>query len=303
MARVRVTLLLVCLLAASFAHAQASGPWYQRIDVQGLGSSYSGSTQRDALRNIGVFVRADYLERGGFTVGYNRTALSFDDASEDIDQDNLFLSGRRSLTPDWAPGRITLRLDGFAISNDDASNESDDVTVIAPQLSYLNYAQTFYWDIGFSTSSYGDSLAGSGALDVDQVTATLGFGLNAQRDWLQLRSYLIDPSNPQRAQNESNTAAVELKWTHWLTPRRPLGLQNVRLSALIGERIFAVDPDAGSVYNLSDLQTGGASLGGEWNVGERSRALLLVGYEQYENQAIEGDYRGPFVYLDFVHEW
>jgi hypothetical protein len=295
---------LMMLLAASGLGAQSTdGPWFASVDIQGLLSTYSGTTARDTLHNFGVFIHGDYLERAGVTFGYNRTALGFADDDRDIAQDSLFLSGRWTTTPDWASGRVTWRLDGHVISNDDASGETDDVTAVAPQVSYLNYARTLYVDLGFATTSYGDGGLASGSLDIDQWTPTLGFGFNEQRDWVQLRAYLIEPSSPGRARGEEDTAALELKWTHWPAGWRLLGMDSVRTSVMLGERIFAVDPDAGGVYNLSDLQTGGVSLGGEWALSERDRLLLLIGVEEYENGDIAEAYRNSFVYLSFSHRW
>lgn len=301
--RVLAASVFLALVAPALQAQDSGSPWSIRGDFQGLLSGNSGTTQRDALQNFGFFVRADYLERGSITAGFNDTTLGFEGEVQDIEQDNLFLSGRWHTTPDWAPGQITFRLDGHAISNNDVTGETDDVTVIAPQLSFLNYQQTFYMDLGFSVSSYGDSLLTPQTLEVNQLTPTLGFGFNEQRDWLQLRAYLIDLPNPQRAQNNEDTAALEIKWTHWTMAGGLLGLDNFRMSAILGERIFAVDPDAGSTYNLADLQTGGASIGGEWALNERNRILLMLGFEQYENQTINEDYRNTFMYLNFTHQW
>jgi hypothetical protein len=295
---------IAALLSGGAANAQdGDGPWYKRTDVQGLLGSYEDSTERDRLQNFGVFLRADYLERGGFTVGVNRTVLNGGAGIEDISQSAVFLSGRRNLTPDWASGQITLRLDGHVVSNDDATGDTDDVRVIAPQISYLNFARTFYADIGFSRSSYGDSLINPQALEVDQVTPTLGFGFNEQRDWLQLRGYFISPSAPQRAQNEDETAALEIKWTHWPTTPSLLNVDNYRVAVLAGERIYAVDHDAGIIFNLVDLQTGGLSLGAEWAPSERNRILLIAGVEQYEDRIASEEYEHGFLYLNFTHEW
>jgi len=278
--------------------------WFLRGDFQGLLSEYSGTQERDALGNLGLFIRADYLDRGGITIGYNRTVLSFQDGDQpDIKQDNLFLSGRWRATPDWAPGSFTFRLDGHVISNNDSTNGTDDVTAIAPQLSFLNYQESFYLDIGYSVSSYGDSLLVPQALEIDQLTPTLGFGFNEQRDWLQFRAYLIDASSSQRAQDQEDSAALELKWTHWPTARGRLGIDNFRVSTVLGERIFAVDQDAGGIYNLSDLQTGAAAIGAEWALNERNRVLVLLGLERYENRAINEDYQNTFLYFNFTHEW
>jgi hypothetical protein len=301
---VSVTAMLILACVASGVQAQSSNNrWFLRGDFQGLVSGYSGSQQRDTFQNFGAFIRADYLDRGGVTVGYNRGMLGFQDGIPDIDQDSLFLSGRWHTRPDWAAGQLTFRLDGHVISNTDVTNETDDVTVIAPQLSYLNYAQTFYVDIGYSGSSYGDSILTSETLQIDQWTPTLGFGFNEQRDWLQLRTYLIESSNPQRSQSQEDTAALELKWTHWPMSSGLLGLDNFRVSTLLGERVFAVDPDAGGTYNLADLQTGSASIGGEWVLSEHNRILLLLGFEQYENRAVNEEYRNSFMYLNFTHAW
>lgn len=291
-------------IAAGAVHSQqSSGSWIVRGDFQGLVGSFSDSLQRDGLQNYGFFIRADYLDSGGVTVGYNRTVLKFSSGASDIDQDNIFLSGRWNLTPDWAEGRIALRLDSHVISNNDPSNETDEVRTIAPQISFLNYAQTFYADIGYSASSYGDSLVTGESLDVDQITPTIGFAFNEQQDWLQLRAYLIDPSNAERAQNQDDTAALEIKWTHWPVAGGFLGMDNFRLSALFGERLYGVDADAGGSYNLVDMQTGGASIGGEWALNDTNRLLLLLGAEQYENPTINEDYRNAFIYLNFTHLW
>jgi hypothetical protein len=293
----------VCVLTDESVTAQDTPEqWYMRMDVQALYTDYSGSVQRGSLGNLGFFVRADYLERGGVTFGYNRTSLTGEEAGPDIEQDNIFVSGRWQTTPDWASGRVTLRLDGYSISNDDATGATDDVRVIAPQVSYLNYDQTFYFDLGYAESSYGDSVLIADTLDVEQWTPTLGFGFNEQRDWLQLRAYLIEPSSPVRAQNEEATAALQVNWTHWST-NRILGIDNFRYSVLLGERVYAVDPDAGSIYNLSDLQTGAATIGAEWLPGEKSRVLLLLGVERYEERNIGEEYDSAFAYLNFTYSW
>ncbi len=291
-------------VVAGAAGAQESEPdWFTQADVQALYSAYSGSELRDTLQNFGFFVRSDYLERGGFTVGFNRTALNFRQDSADIEQDNWFVSARAHMTPDWARGQLTLRLDGHVISNDDGVNAPGDVEVIAPQLSYLNYDRSFYMDLGYARSSYGTSDLVSGSLDVDQWTPSLGFGVAEQSGWLQLRAFLIRPSNPARAQDKDETAALQLNYTHWTMERRFLKIDNFRFSVLIGERILAVDPDAAAVYNLTDLQTGGATFGSEWAPGERTRILFLLGLERYEDRTIRDEYDSRFAYLNFTYQW
>jgi hypothetical protein len=297
------SLVFASAFASPLGAQDSVSAWAVQTDLQGLIYSYEDSAARDGLTNFGAFLHADYFERAGFTLGYNRTRLNAGRGLTDIDQDNFYLSGRFSMTPDTLPGRITLRLDGHDISNDDAIDGTDNVTAVAAQISYLNFARSFYWDIGYTRSTYADRTSGSSELEIDQFTPTVGIGLNDQRDWIQLRGYLIDASIPALALDQGSTSALELKWTHWPMNRGLLGLDNFRLSMLAGERLFAVDPDAGNLYNLSDLQTGSVSVGGEWRLSDRSRVLVLLGAETYENSALGQDYRGAFVYLNLSHSW
>jgi hypothetical protein len=301
---IAVSLVASLALNAADARAQtAASQWFVRSDIQGVWTRFTDAAERDTLGSLGVFVHADYLERAGFTFGYSGADLSFMDSSQDIAQDNLYASGRWHLNPDWASGRVTLRMDAHAISNDDRSSGVDEVDVIAGQVSYLNFAKTLYLDVGLTQSRYGGQGMNAPGLDVDQVTPTLGFGFNEQYDWLQLRAYLIDLSSREQAQNQDSTTAVELKWTHWFQNRALLGLDNVRVSALAGERLFAVDPDTAAVYNLADLQTGGVAIGGEWALSERSRILVVAGAERYENQVRSDFYDASFIALNIAHDW
>ena len=277
--------------------------WEVKTDLQGLYGSYEGSEERDQISNIGLFLHADYLEQGGVSFGYNRTMVGFKDASADIDQDQLYVNGRFSLMPDWARGQIGLRLDAHWVDNNDDLNGTGDLNIVAPQLYYLNFGKTFYADLGYARSSYGDALAFSGDLEVDQLTPTLGFGFNEGKDWLQFRGYLIDPSNPDRAQGKSDTSAIEAKWTHWFAGRGPLGLDNLGILALAGERIYAVDPDSAVVYNVADVQKGSAAVSGQWRLNDSNMLMLQLGYESYTNELIADDYTNLYLYVDFTHNW
>ncbi len=294
------SMLVLSNFISSVVNAQDS--WFARVDLQTFTSQFSdAATSRDSLGNAGMFLRADYLERGGFTIGFNRTALDLDDGSS-VDQDNIFLSGRVALTPDGIDGRITLRADGYNISND-AIDEADSVAAGTAQVSYLNFSETFYVDLGFTRSEYRGGQALAGRLDIDQFTPTIGFALNQQSDWVQVRGYFIDVSNASGANLPDSTSAFELKWTHWLRPNGFLNLNNLRFSVLGGERQFGVDHDAATIFNLAELQTGTLSVGGEWVFGEQNRLMLLVGVEEYESRQGSDPYRGPFLYLNFAHEW
>ncbi|OGQ97909.1 MAG: hypothetical protein A2505_05260 [Deltaproteobacteria bacterium RIFOXYD12_FULL_55_16] len=291
------TLNAAILTAALAAPVWAAGEWSTTAGAQAVYGSYSGSTQRDQVTGFGAVLSSDYLERGGFTLGLNRTDIKMNTGSEDIGQNALFASGKLNFTPDGVAGRLTGRMDVHLINNDDATNDTDGVKAYAPQVSYLSFDKRRYFDLGYARSNYRNDL------EVNQWTPTVGFALNEGADWVQLRGWVIDPSNAARAQGETSTYALEAKLTHWFGANKPLGLDNVRLSGLVGERIYAVDHDAGAVANLSDVQRGGVSLGGEWKLGKSLSMLAMLSRDNYRNATLADDYSLTSGYIWLAGKW
>lgn len=293
----KLTYAIATLATTLAAPAWAAGEWATTAGAQAVYGSYSGSAQRDKVSGYGAVISSDYLERGGFTLGLNRTDVKMKPGSADIGQSALFASGKLNFTPDGVAGRLTGRMDVHAINNNDTSGDTDGVKAYAPQVSFLSYDKRRYFDLGYARSNYRNNLS------VDQWTPTAGFALNDGADWVQLRGWFIDPSNANRAQGKSSTSALEAKLTHWFGPKKPLGLDNVRLSALAGERIYAVDADAGAVANLSDIQRGGASMGGEWKFGKSGSVLAVLSRENYRNATLANDYRLTSGYVWVAGQW
>ena len=293
----KLTYAIATLATALAAPAWAAGEWTTTVGAQAVYGSYSGSVLRDKITGYGAVVSSDYLERGGFTLGLNRTDVKMKPGNADIGQNALFASGKLNFTPDSVAGRLTGRMDIHAIDNDDASGDTDGVKAYAPQISYLSHDKSRYFDLGYARSNYRNDLT------VDQWTPTAGFALNDGADWVQLRGWFIDPSNSARAQGKGSTSALEAKLTHWFGSNKPLGLDNVRLSALAGERVYAVDPDAGAVANLSDIQRGGVGVGGEWKFGKSGSVLAILSRDNYRNATLSNDYRLTSGYVWVAGQW
>lgn len=213
------------------------------------------------------------------------------------------------------PGRLTLRLDGY-VGNDvmrfrattsgpsmgsGSSQQTisikDKFVAVNPMASFLNYAKTFYADLGYAYLSYRSDDNGTDDIDIVQWTPTLGFGFNRAYDWLQLRAYFISLSASNRVEDKDATSALEAKWTHWFPANAPLNLHSVRLTVLAGERIYAVDNDAHCLCNVTDLQTGVISIGAEWKLSEQTSVLLQGKYETYENLLLNDPYSSTYMYV------
>ena len=312
-----LTIMLIFCFGLMAGKAQsADESWYWTGSGQLFLRSYTGSAQLNSLSNFSVFLTGEYFERGGFTVGYSLDTFNYiPDSSNrrrNTDENTLFLSGKISFHPDQLPGRLTLRLDGYA-GNEGISftrtpssmgggsprrtiTAGDMFVAVNPMVSFLNYSKTFYADLGYAYSSYrSDDSADD--IDISQWTPTLGFGFNRAYDWLQLRTYLISLSSSNRVGDKESTAALEAKWTHWFSADAPLNLHSARLILVAGERIYTVDSDARSLYNVPDLQTSGISFGAEWKLSEQTSLLLQSGYEAYEGVLLKDRYDSGYMYI------
>ena len=179
----------------------------------------------------------------------------------------------------------------------------DDFAVVNPMLSFLNYAKTFYADLGYAYSSYRSADSSIDDIDVVQWSPTLGLGFNRAYDWLQLRGYFIDLSSSNRVGAKDATSALEANWTHWFSADALLNLHNVRLTVLTGERIYAVDSDACSLCNVPDQQTGLVSVTAEWKLSEKTHVLFQGGYESYESLLLNESYSSTYLYGYLSRIW
>jgi hypothetical protein len=271
--------------------------WYMSGAITGLAGSYSGSSLRDQFYSAGISISGEYLESHGVSFGYTNSTVKFKSGIDSTLQNDFYLGGHKNINSDRLPGTIDLRLNTHYITNNDSTGDSDEVKVVAPLISYLNYKKSFYADIGYAYSSYQNDLT------IGQITPTIGFGFNSAADWLQFRGYFINSSNADRSQGKSNTGAIQLKYIHWFAPYNFLRLNTFSLVGLAGERINAVDLDSHSVYNLADVQKGSVAVDLSWKLNSTTALLFHAGYDRYENLIIDEKYSSTAAVLSLSKEW
>ncbi|MDX8389687.1 MAG: hypothetical protein R8M38_04260 [Mariprofundaceae bacterium] len=289
-------LLLMGSLMFSATHVIAAEDWIVDTQLQSLYGKYQDSSQRDAMMSGGFSLAAEYHDQAGFLLGATATRIDFKE-SDAISQQSYLGGLHYNIFSDTLSGKLGLRVDAHWINNNDPTGDTDRVRVLAPLISYVNFKKTFYLDLGFAYSRYQNDLS------VIQVSPALGFALNSGADWLQLRGYWIEPSDASRAQSKANTTAVDAKYTHWFSPGGWYIPDQLLLSVLAGERIYAVDHDAMAVYNLADTQQGSYALGLQWQLGESGKVLLMGGSERYLNAPLDESYQSHFAYLSISTEW
>lgn len=285
-------LLVLLFLGVFVTHlAQATEKWKFNTEAQGSVVGYSGSQFREGVREIGGLFSGDYLDDGGFTLGYTRTDIKFKAGLPIINQDSYFVSVRKRLYLDNVPGIITLHTDGYLLNNNDPTGATDAVNVWATQASFTSYNKLYYMDFGYARSDYRN-------LFVNQYSPTAGLALFDKDGWLQLRGYFIAPSSPELSQGIKRTQAAEAKYTHFLTPDGLFKPNNLQIAGVFGNRLYSVDMDVGSVINLSDIQRGGLIIGAEWRLGSTAKMLLQGGQNTYINRNVGDNYESRFLYLN-----
>jgi hypothetical protein len=280
--------------------------WTLRLTPQVSYVGYLGSKLRNDMVNAGIYFDAQYQDLGGIAAAATYSYLNFKSGLSPLNQAAEYLSGRLNFYPAYLPGRISWRLDGHQINNDDTTNETNDVQVIAPQVSFLSNGKSFYIDVGYAISFYGKSHIGNDSLTIQQWTPTLGLGFNNNYDWLQVRLYDVSASNNQRAMHD-HTDAAEIKYTHYFKTGIGWIPQWISIGGLAGNRQYAVDSDTALVYNLADEQKGGGFLSAQWKLAEHYKATLSAAYDLYETRdyltADRQHYSGITGYLGLSAQW
>lgn len=322
---------LLCIICSVlvFLHplitqAADNNNWRKSTLIQSYLQTYNGDTRRQLDFNAGVYLNLDYLDSGGVSLGYNYTFTDFD-YNADLTEHLFYFSGRRHVYLDTIPGKLTLRIDGYIgedtlrynVNNppgpiagghmgrgnmsggSSTVSESTDILVYQPVLAYSNFNKTFYADFGYAHSEY----SGPVDIDVDQLTPTVGFGLNESYDWFQLRGYFISFETSESLSVDDQFESVEIKYTHWFPDSNGAAMEFWRLSGIFGDRLLAVDPDAAAVYSTSDKQTANFSASIQWKLSSMTRLLLLLNYSEYENISVNNEYDSMLLYLNLQRQW
>jgi hypothetical protein len=291
-------MLAALTLATSPVHGASA--WFVTGTAQAIALGYSGNAQRKNLTGWGVFVAGDHLDDGGVTVGYNRRNVNLA-AHESIADQAAYAAARLHRYEGNGPGRLTVRLDTHHVE-DTTRTATDTINVFGPTIAYLSADKKRYADLGYTLSNYRSTDPAVEDLTVRQWTPSVGIAPGA-KDWLQLRGYLVSHAENNRMLGTRSTRASELKWTHRMTLHNGSGLERVEVGALIGTRMFAVDPDAAEVYSVPDLQREALALGLGWRLGAHLRVLTMVGWQSYENSRDGRDYDGRYLYAGVSKDW
>ena len=303
----------------------SDGDWQMRGTAQTYLQFYGGTSERDNTFHAGYFLMGDYLDKSQLGAGYSYSLVNLS-GNADISEHLFYITGRHSIFPDSLPGKLTFRIDAFLGKDTTSSQttsttlvsggmgnkgkgglirttstltEDTDINALQPIISFINFNKTFYADLGYARSRY-DSSADTTA---SQVTPTVGFGWNDSYDWLQTRAYLIHIEEDVPAFTDDRFTSVELAYTHWFPDSASPRFESFGVTLLTGDRVFAVDPDAGAIYSTANRQKGNFSANMIWRQTQTLSFMGLVSFSRFRNDAAASDYNGYLVYLNLQHQW
>lgn len=282
--------------------ASADERWYVDATLTGMAGNYSDTELRDNFYSGSAWLNVDYIDIYSFSIAYDHLNITSRDAvpgAFDITQDAVAGRFQYYFYNDTLGGKITAQLVAYEISNDAPSAQAGGPQIISPKFVYTNYAKDLSLDFEYVWSDYSDN----SDLIVEQFATSIGFGFNKNSDWVQLKAYLIQSDNKTLTQGEESLSAAAIKWKHWFSPKAFFGLDNLSIDVLAGERIFAVDNETFTVYNLEDVQQGSVLLGLGWRVGEDVDVTAIAGVEKYKNKIIENEYERNYLYISLTRHW
>jgi len=289
------------LATALTTQSNAGERWYTSATISTLSAVYSSSEQRNSQRSNSLLLTSDYLDRFGAALFYNASTIDFkaiNGIDSDINQTTVAGRLHYRFFSDLLHGSLTPQITLHSISNDDATKLSDGITAIATKLTYINNRRTRSLDFEYTLSRYPNN----SDLEIGQWSASAGLPLG-RRSWLTITPTLIQSSNSDLTQGEARFNSIKLDWLHWFGPDAVLGLRQISVSLMGGERMYAVDNASFSVYNLADRQEGSLQLGAIWRPIHALDIATLLGSERYNNTTINNQYSQNYLYLSLTKHW
>lgn len=292
-----ITICLLTLSAGAGLCAQEESQG--TIGLRGALMGYSDASSRERLTSGGVFLDLDQRDTGGLRLSVDRDAIRYRDSSE-LDQDSV-LGGLRFYLPLGGAGKLIFQGDFQRVGFQATGTAKQNVNVTGLHVGYLSdlhpEVARFHLDLGLIQSKY------DGGLKAEQLSPTVGFGLNGNMDWFTLGLDAITVK--QLGAEDIKTSAVRGSWSHYFVPGSPLKPKNIYLTGLGGERLFAADMDLALVYTLADYQTARWSLGSTWGGVKGFGFTLEAGGSRFENRSDAGTvaYTTQFVAASIHYTW
>jgi hypothetical protein len=200
--------------------------------------------------------------------------------------------------------RARLAFSAETFRESQALLDAAEARLVSPRLTLRSAETAHFVDVGYTEAQYAMPAPGLPSYRLRQFAPAVGFELAERQEWLTLRLY--DVRSPDAARNLATpmrTRAVETKWVRNLEAQDG-GPDQLHVSGLFGNRMHAVDPDSASIFSLTDMQTGGLSVGASWSISPHARWMLNGGYDRFEQGGLGGpEYGNAYIFTGLKGRW
>ena len=221
---------------------------------------------------LGVRLNAERPNEGGFSVGLQSTHIDMQPLMPKTtqDQNNWLLSGYAYAPSSSQSGRFKWQLDVHRVLNDASQGNSDGVTAVVPQVSWVSFDRPLTFDLSYAQSRYPNTHI------IHQVSPSAGFGFNNNQNWFQIRGYLIQSLEPSLSMGMSSSHATDFRLTQFFQSASPWVPQSVTLGLERGKKIYFVDAVTQTVHNLPMRNDGGESIAAVWKLGQKTQLKVQL---------------------------
>ena len=269
------TILLIMTFASNSAYCQHD--WQIKSEFNFAKGDYNNSQVLGQQKSTGI--RLDF-DRGdiGSTLGFQNTRIDLLPIlnQPQQNQDNWLGSIYKRFPVASLLGQVALRLDAHHLRSSDPTQAN--IHVIAPQASWISAQLPLGLDLSLAHSSY------STMPTVKQYGIAARWGFNQLQDWLEIRQYRIQNLDAIHALGNRDTQAHEIRFTHLLTPITSWQPKRISMALERGGKIFFVDMQSQTVYNMSMLNKGGHSVASTWSIRPKVDFTLQFNQNKYSQR-------------------
>lgn len=264
--------LLNLALVSSYAFSQPD--WSVQSAINFAKSNYNNSQDLDQQKSSGI--RLDF-DRGdiGSTLGFQKTRIDLRPSlnQPQQNQDNWLGSIYKRFPVASLPGQVALKLDTHHLRS--SAPTQANIHVLAPQASWTSAQLPLGLDLSLAHSNYPTMPT------VKQYGVAARWGFNQLQDWLEFRQYRILNLDVTQALGNRDTQAHEIRLTHLLNPNTSWQPKRISVALERGEKIFFVDMQSQTVYNMTMLNKGGHSVTSTWPIQPKIDFTLQFNQNKY----------------------
>jgi hypothetical protein len=267
---------LFCLLSVP-VFAEAQDVWQLNTSVNAMTGKYDGSLIMKKQHGLGVRLNGERANEGGFSVGLQSTHIDMQPLVPKAtqEQNNWFLSGYAYTPSPSLSGRFKWQLDVHRVLNDALQGNSDGVSAVVPQVSWVSFDKPLTFDLSYAQSRYHNTRT------IHQLSPSLGFGFNNNQNWFQIRGYLIQNLEPNLSMGMSSSHATDFRLTQLFQSPSPWVPQSVTLGLERGKKIYFVDAVTQTVHNLPMRNDGGENIAAVWRFAQSNQLKLQLQQTHY----------------------